>query len=446
MTLVCILFTVHRPIYLNRGFVHGRVKWIVEGASLIDKYFDEQLTAASFKEKSQKCYRPLFSLLSKICVTHSSTGNKFRFSFAPSGLFLEQAARYDPQLVDIMKTLVSSGMMEIVGYPYYNSLSSLYPNPAEFQQEVRDQLNTATSLLGAKISVFANTDLIYNDLISRSVEELGFKAFVMEGDQRLRFPATRLYSPASSSNLKLIPRHPYLSEILAPCSPKSEQDTNLTTPAKYAEALTKTYGRNVLVAVDLESMNNLVYRNMITILGSLPEETSKYGGVAWSTPSEAAQILPAEGKMLVPVAETVSKIDTGSGVSRWLGNHMQRITFERVRELKPVVDEVGDKNVLHIWQTLQQGNILQDMSDYTYNGSVSAGYQTTYSSSSEAYAVFDAIYTDFEGKVATVANKMKKPKSQPIQAPVKPVQPPSKSSIFTVQPPPANDSLETIRY
>ncbi|MBI4258671.1 MAG: hypothetical protein HY619_06930 [Thaumarchaeota archaeon] len=447
MTLACFLFTAHRPIHLNRGFLHGRVQWIVEGSSLLDKYFDEKMSAASFKEKSQKCYRPLFSLLSKLCATHNTAEKKFKFSFAPSGLFLEQAARYDPQLIETIKTLVASGSMEVLGCPYYSSLSSLYPGSSEFQQETNDQLNAANSLLGAKISTFANTDFIYNDLIGHYIGELGFKASVIEGDQRLGFPATRLYSPSSSPNVKLIPRHTYLSDILSRDSPESGEDLSLPTPAKYAELLTKTYGRIVLITLDLESIGGLVYRNMLTVLGGLPEEVSKHGGVVWSTPAEAAQLLPTEGKMLVPVPETVSKADNGAGISKWLGNHMQRITFERVTDLKPIVDEIGDKNVLRIWQTLQQGSVLQDMDEDTYNVNTSSRHQTAYSSSAEAYAVFDAIYTDFEGKIATVANRMKRSKAQPqTQTPPKTIHPPARSTIFTMQPPPSNDTLETIRY
>ncbi len=442
MVLVCILFTAHQPIRLNREFVYSRVKWIAEGSSLLDKYFDESLEALNFRDWTQRCYRPALGLLSKLCSTYNSPTHRFKFSLAPSGLFLEQASRYDPQIIATLRSLVSAGATEILGCPHFFSLSSLYDDPAEFKQEVKEQVCTVSVGLGAKATTFVNTDFMYNDSVAGIAEELGFEAAVVEGDRRLGASATKVYSAGPHSKMKLILRHPDLSNELAAVSHK-EQEGPRVAAAKYAEKLLRSEARVILVSVELEAMGTPLGRRILAVLGSLPEEAARTGGLTWATPAEAARA-PPEGTVIVPAAVTVCKADDGTGVSRWLGSPLQRLTFERITALKPLVSEVGDKNILRIWQTLQQGTILLDMSESAYDWSLSSPYQSCYGSSAEAYAVFNSVYADFEGKVATVLHRMKQAKTQQ-QAPAKDVQ---KQSLFYTMPPPSptREGGQTVRY
>jgi len=112
----------------------------------------------------------------------------------------------------------------------------------------------------------------------------------------------------------------------------------------------------------------------------------------------------------------------------WLDNVMQRISFDRMASLKPYVSEVNDNGITKIWRLLQQSDHIEYMvMEKEELGGDHLSYNP-YSSPAEAYAVFDSIFTDFEGKVATIVQRMRRAKVQPPPT-LQPTRPPVSTSV-----------------
>jgi alpha-amylase/alpha-mannosidase (GH57 family) len=97
--------------------------------------------------------------------------------------------------------------------------------------------------------------------------------------------------------------------------------------------------------------------------------------------------------------------------SPWLENSMQRISFDRILSLEPYIKEINDAGVTKIWRLFQQSDHLLYMSNKEELESTQPHY-SHYSSPAEAFAVFNVAYTDFEGKVATIVQRIRKSKLQ----------------------------------
>ncbi|MGI0079600.1 MAG: hypothetical protein ACRECH_08245, partial [Nitrososphaerales archaeon] len=125
MTFLSFVLEIHQPIRLNRAFPLERLSRIADGNSITDRYFDKKLNEEVFNKVAGKCYFPTFRILQEIIERSKDWERPFKVSFGLSGPFLEQVVRYAPELIDLMKKLLQSGNVEILGGTYYHSLSSL---------------------------------------------------------------------------------------------------------------------------------------------------------------------------------------------------------------------------------------------------------------------------------------------------------------------------------
>ena len=83
------------------------------------------------------------------------------------------------------KQLAETGCVEFLGETYYHSLASLFDSKDEFVEQVNMHRQTIKDLLNFRPKVFVNTEMIFNNLIAKTVEDLGFKAIFTEGVERV---------------------------------------------------------------------------------------------------------------------------------------------------------------------------------------------------------------------------------------------------------------------
>ena len=82
----------------------------------------------------------------------------------------------------MIRQLVKTGNVEILGNTYYHSLAAVFPgDKREFIEQVKDHKSFVKSTLGYEPKVFENTEFIYNDTVAKIVESLGFEAILAEG-------------------------------------------------------------------------------------------------------------------------------------------------------------------------------------------------------------------------------------------------------------------------
>jgi alpha-amylase len=77
-----------------------------------------------FKKVAEKCYLPTNQLLLKLIKRHKG----FKMSFSFSGVFLDQAERYDKKVLKSFIKLVDTGNVELFNETYYHSLTWLFSN------------------------------------------------------------------------------------------------------------------------------------------------------------------------------------------------------------------------------------------------------------------------------------------------------------------------------
>ncbi len=389
------------------------MKMIADGQSITGSYFDKKLNEEVFRKVAFKCYRPTLTILQELLESSRDWDRPFKVTFGISGPFLEQAGLYEPELVDMLRALVRTGSVEILGNTYYHSLASLFPgDKSEFIEQVKLHTSFVRETTGYQTRVFENTEFIYNDTIAKTVESLGFLGILTEGAESVlgwRSP-NYLYSVAGSKNLKLLLRHYRLTDDIGfRFSQKTWVGYPLTAD-KYASWLSSTPGDMILLAMDIETFGEHHWADtgIFEFLKALPNELKSKPGLIWATPQDIISDLSTSGSLSVPEDRTISWADVEKDASAWVQNPLQRVSFDRLVNLQEYVREVGKKEVTNVWRLLQQSDHLYYMSTKGGGPGEVHSYFSPHSSAAEAFSVFDSVITDYEGRVGYQLNEDRK--------------------------------------
>ena len=125
---------------------------------------------------ARKCYLPANEIILGLLKKHPD----FKVSYSLSGVFLEQAEEYMPEVLNSFYKLVKTGQAELLSETYHHSLSSLYSFD-EFKEQVSAHRALIKKFFNYEPAVFRNTELIYNNDIARYAESFGFKGIIAEG-------------------------------------------------------------------------------------------------------------------------------------------------------------------------------------------------------------------------------------------------------------------------
>lgn len=210
MTAVVFYFQCHQPFRLRR-FRHTDIGKKVTG-SLDEHYFDEGLNRLVLERVAERCYLPMNAVIAEAI---EATEGAFRCSFALTGTLLDQLERWAPAALDSFVSLSRTGSVEFVCETQCHSLAS-QADPLEFVQQVEHQRARLKELFGLAPTTFRNTELILDEDVARRVEDLGFRAMVGEGVDRLlewRSPR-RVYGVKGCESLRLLLRdYPFSDDI-----------------------------------------------------------------------------------------------------------------------------------------------------------------------------------------------------------------------------------------
>ena len=156
-------------------YLHMHQPWRVREYSVFDiadrhDYFDNfddkyRSNRFIFEKVADKSYRPMLALLRKLLAAYPD----FCVSLSVTGTLLDQAERWAPDVIDLLRDIIATGRVEIVGETYYHSLAFFYSRD-EFQRQVDIHRQKIRDLFGVEITAFRNTELSYNN-------ELGFATF-----------------------------------------------------------------------------------------------------------------------------------------------------------------------------------------------------------------------------------------------------------------------------
>ncbi len=384
MASICFYFQVHQPLRIKkyRFFDIGKEHHYFNDHSESDLNNDKIL-----KKVAQKSYLPTNKLLLELIHRYPD----FRVSFSFSGIFLEQAEKKFPAVIKSFQDLVATGQVEILSETYYHSLSFLY-SLDEFQYQVRKHREKIKELFGVEPKIFRNTELIYNNRLAKTVEQMGYEGILAEGADHIldwRSP-NFLYRPKGASQIKLFLKNYRLSDDIAfRFSQKSWKEYPLTAP-KFAYWLEAHNGNGEIINLfmDYETFGEHQWEDtgIFNFLRQLPEEVYKKKNLDFVTPQEALKRYNPVGDLDYP--QFVSWADTERDLSAWRSNDMQKEALAKVYSLERKIKKTKDKQLQEDWRRMQTSDHFYYMCTKWWNDGDVHKYFSPYDSPYDAFISF----------------------------------------------------------
>ncbi|GBC70311.1 hypothetical protein HRbin02_00075 [Candidatus Calditenuaceae archaeon HR02] len=364
MPSICLSFEVHQPYRLNTR-LRGEDFSKIGAGDLPEAFFDNALNREIFLRVARKCYIPANDIILRAIDEAKSLGREFKVNFSVSGVFLEQAEKWAPEVIEQFRMMVESGNVELLEQTYYHSLASLYGGDSnEFKEQVAMHREAVKSLFGYEPRVFENTELLYNNSVAKAVWEMGYKGIIIEGVERVlqnRSP-NRLYI-AAGTGLKVMTRNYRLSDDIAFRFSERSWPGYPLTAEKYAAWLAATPGDYILIFIDYETFGEHHWpeSGIHDFLRHLPREVLRHENLTFNTASEVVERFEASDVISVGELETISWADVEKSTDAWLGNDMQMTCFNALKRAEKAVKRTGSQNILRAWRTLQISDHLYYM-------------------------------------------------------------------------------------
>ena len=343
MASVVFYFQVHQPFRLRRYSIFD------SDANYFDDHKNEQIC----RKVANKCYLPANAVMLDLIRAHDG---RFRISYSLTGTVIEQFRRFAPEVLDSFHALAETGCVEFIAETYHHSLSFLYSR-SEFTEQTALHCKLMADLFGQKPKVFRNTELTYNNDVARTVSDMGFRAVLSEGVDRVlgyRSPAY-VYNPPNCPDLRMLMKNYRLSDDIAfRFSNRAWAELPLTTE-KFAGWVNQINGNGYTcnLFMDYETFGEHQWEDtgIFNFMRALPGAILTYPDNDFLTVSEAADRYPPVGEVDVP--HMTSWADTERDLSAWLGNAMQANALHEVYQLEAEVKACGDPAVLEDWRKLQ---------------------------------------------------------------------------------------------
>ncbi|MFN0049985.1 MAG: glycoside hydrolase family 57 protein [Cytophagales bacterium] len=385
---ICFYFQVHQPFrLLNYNFFQiGKSHF----------YENEILNRQILQKIAQNCYLQTNALLLALINKYPS---EFNVSFSISGMALRQFEQYQPEVILSFQALAKTGQVEFIGETFYHSLASVY-SKEEFESQIKKHEKAIGKYFGQKPTTFRNTELIFDDNVAQTIEELGYKTILAEGVDRIlknRSPH-QIYAASQCKNLKVLLRDHDLSDDIS-FRFNDEKGTNFPlTVKKFVDKLNKIdkSAATVNLFMDYETFgeHQPASSGIFTFLEELVIECIDNQGYTFKSPNQISAIL--EPKNEYSVTDYISWADTERDLSAWLSNSMQYEALHKIYSLRNAVLRTGSQDLIEIWSRLQTSDHYYYMcTKYWADGDVHK-YFSPYNSPYDAYIFFMNVVSDFE--------------------------------------------------
>lgn len=390
MKKVCFCFKIHQPFRLKRY----RFFDIGNDHYYYDDFADDEIIS----RVAAQSYIPMCETLLEMVEKSNRT---FKFSISISGTAIEQLELYVPEVIELLKKLADTGCMEILSGTYSHSLASL-EDTEEFVRDVKLHDKLVHRLFGKKPTVFANTELIYDDDIATIVNFMGFKTAITEGAKHIlgwKSP-NYVYNAASCPKLKLLFVNNKLTQDIT---------RNFNNPDWYEYPLTADKYVNWIASLPEDEQVVNLYMSMDSFGTFLPASCGifefmkalpQFGkdlGVEYTVPSEvAAKLKPVDE---IVVVHPVSDIDEARDVSAWKGNDLQKEALNKLYALAERVNLCTDRRIKQDWEYLQSSDHFFYMSTKKRADGASHAAFSPYDSPYAAFTNYMNVLADFTVRV-----------------------------------------------
>jgi len=392
-------------------YLHAHQPYRVRKYSVFDTaekhdYFDEagydheseRNNEKVFKKVADKSYRPMNALLEKLLDEHSD----FKVSLSITGVFIEQAEKWAPDIIDTFKRIVDTGRVEIVAETYYHSLAFFY-SMVEFEHQVAAHRQKIKELFGVDTKVFRNTELSYNDSMAKWADEYGFKGILAEGwDPILEWRSPNyVYKPAGTDNIKLILKNYRLSDDVAfRFGDRNWQQWPLDAD-KYNEWVNVALGDQNIVNLfmDYETFGEHQWEDtgIFNFYEAFIDKWLANPANTCYTVSEAVDAFEPAGEISMP--HTVTWADTERDLTAWLGNTMQQEALRYVYSLEDDIMRTDDLELISDWRKLQISDHVYYMCTKWFNDGDVHAYFSPYESPYDAFLSYINVIRDLRWRL-----------------------------------------------
>ncbi len=264
-----------------------------------------------------------------------------------------------PSVLDSFKKLFATGAVDMIEETYFHSLSGLYDDLDEFEEQIMMHRQMIKRLFNYEPKIFRNTEAIYDNRIAKKIGEMGYKGIITEGTEKIlgwRSP-NYLYRPINS-DIKVLLRNYSLSDDIGFRFSSRHWPGFPLTADKYARWMSRCEGDLINLFIDYETFGEHQWTEtgIFDFLSHLPNEALKHEQLDFVTVSEAVDRYQPVGEIDVPWA--ISWADADRDVSTWLGNDMQFACFNELKDIGKKLKKRGDEELLDVWRRLQTSDHL----------------------------------------------------------------------------------------
>lgn len=400
MPSVCFYFQVHQPFRIK--------KYSLFHIGRDHDYFNDSSESnlnneRVFRKVAAKCYLPANALLLELLQRHPD----FRVSFSLSGVFLEQAERFMPEVLVSFSRLVKTGRVELLAETYYHSLASLYSFD-EFAHQVRMHQDLIKRFFGVRSHVFRNTECIYHNEIAHFARALGFSGIIAEGaDDILGWRSPNfVYSPKGIEGMKLLLKNYRLSDDIAFRFSSREWTEWPLDAGKFASWVSAYNGAGEVINLfmDYETFGEHQWEStgIFDFLRALPGEIFSRKDNNFKTPSEVIASYPARGEL--DVSRYVSWADIERDLSAWRSNAMQWGALAGIYAFRDRVLATNDDALIADWRKLQTSDHFYYMCTKWFADGDVHKYFNPYESPYEAFISYMNVFNDLKSRVEERSN------------------------------------------
>ena len=393
---IVLYLHAHQPLRVR--------KYSVFDTAINHDYFNDSVNNSGqnneqiFKKVADKSYRPMNALLEKLLTSHP----EFKLSLSITGVFIEQAEQWAPDVLESFKRLVATGRVEVVAETYYHSLAFFY-SLNEFERQVEAHRTKIREVFGVETQVFRNTELSYNDSMAKWADKYGFKGILAEGwDPILEWRSPNfVYRPAGTEKIALLLKNYRLSDDVAfRFGDKSWPDWPLSADTYNEWVNTSATDKSIVnLFMDYETFGEhqwedtgifSFYESFISKWLENPDNTCY-------TVSGAIDAFEPVGEISMP--KTVTWADTERDLTAWLGNSMQQEALRYIYSLEDDIMRTNDQSLIDDWSKLQTSDHVYYMcTKWSNDGDVHA-YFSPYESPYDAFLYYINVVRDLRWRL-----------------------------------------------
>lgn len=404
MPSICLYFQVHQPFRIKKY----RIFDIGNNSNYFEGGEDNLNNKKIFEKVARKCYIPANMLFLKLLLKYP----EFKISFSLSGVFIDQAEKYCPEVLVSFQKLVATGQVEILDETYYHSLSFLH-SEKEFKSQISLHREKIKEVFGITPQIFRNTELIYNDSIGKLVEKLGYKGILTEGADKILGDrsANFIYKAEGTKELRLLLKNYKLSDDIAFRFSEKKWEEYPLTIEKFSEWIKSIDGNGDIVNLfmDYETFGEHQWEEsgIFKFLEKLPGTFIKKG-ISFVTPTEAVEKFEPKGS--ISIQNYISWADTERDLSAWYSNAIQQDAMKKLFALEEKILLANDSKLLDDWRKLTTSDHFYYMCTKWFADGDVHKYFNPYETPYDAFIAFMNVINDIQLRIDQSSRKINEAK------------------------------------